>query len=253
MSFAVDDRKLEAAERLFGEIAERAESFLIALAPFLERFAASMNSLAEEPEAPGYERFFIEWLGYHPLMARWMPSQMHRLGHLLADEINEGRRVRAIVDEIAKAKNSSALVISRRAGKLRDECKSEGAQIAIDRAAQKAGFWLASTEFNQLVEAACERDEAACRELGRMAEQLAPHLPEKRGRRISVETCIHIFFQRHLESAGIKRAYTYSEKDGNDDFVDPVTQATRLAVNNPDFSPVYANRLRKDKARVPPI
>jgi len=79
------------------------------------------------------------------------------------------------------------------------------------------------------------------------------HLPEKRGRRISVETCIHIFFQRHLESAGIKRAYTYSEKGGNDDFVDPVTQATRLAVNNPDFSPVYANRLRKDKARIPPI
>ena len=117
--FGVDDRKLEAAERLFGEIAERAELFLIALAPFLEPFAASMNSLAEEPEAPGYERFFIEWLGYHPLVARLMTRQMHRLGHLLANEINEGRRVRAIVDEIAKAKNSSALVISRRAGKLR--------------------------------------------------------------------------------------------------------------------------------------
>ena len=70
--FGVDDRKLEAAERLFGEIAERAELFLIALAPFLEPFAASMNSLAEEPEAPGYERFFIEWLGYHPLVARLM-------------------------------------------------------------------------------------------------------------------------------------------------------------------------------------
>jgi hypothetical protein len=51
----------------------------------------------------------------------------------------------------------------------------------------------------------------------------------------------------------LKSAYTYSVKDGNDDFVDPVTQATRLAVNNPDFSPLYANRLRKDKARVPPI
>jgi hypothetical protein len=49
----------------------------------------------------------------------------------------------------------------------------------------------------------------------------------------------------------MKRAYTYS--DSNDDFVDPVTQATRLAVNNPDFSPVYASRLRKDKARIPPI
>ncbi len=49
----------------------------------------------------------------------------------------------------------------------------------------------------------------------------------------------------------MNRVYTYSDR--NDDFVDPVTQATRLAVNDPDFSPVYANRLRKDKARIPPI
>ena len=127
--FGVDDRKLEAAERLFGEIAKRAESFLIALAPFLERFAASMNSLAEEPETPGHERFFIERLGYHPFMARLMTRQMHRLGQLLADEINEGRRLRAIVDEIAKRRECSALVISRRAGKLRDECNSEGRKL----------------------------------------------------------------------------------------------------------------------------
>ena len=66
-----------------------------------------------------------------------------------------------------------------------------------------------------------------------------------------METCIHILFQRHLEAAGMNRVYTYS--DGKDDFVDPVTRATHLAVNNPDFSPVYANRLRKDKARIPPI
>jgi hypothetical protein len=110
-----------------------------------------------------------------------------------------------------------------------------------------------ATQFNQLIEAACQRDRGACRELGRMAEILVPHLPEKSGRPISVETCIHIMFQRHLKYAGINRVYTYSEKDGDDDFVDPVTQATRLAVNNPDFSPVYANRLSKDKARVPPI
>jgi hypothetical protein len=210
-----------------------------------------VNSLAEEPETPGHERFLIEWLGYHTLMARLTARVMHRFGQLLADEINQGRRVHAIVDEIAKRRECSALVISRRARKLREECNSEGASIAIDRAAQKAGFWLASTEFNELVEAACERDEAACRELGRMAEQLAPHLPEKRGRRISVETCIRIFFQLYLEHEGMNCVYTYSDR--NEDFLDPVTRATRLAVNNPDFSPQYANRLRKDKARIPPI
>ena len=59
-------------------------------------------------------------------------------------------------------------------------------------------------------------------------------------------------FQRHLEYGGVQGSYTYSEIEGGD-FVDPVTQATRLAVNNPDFSPLYANRLRKDKGRVPAI
>ncbi len=66
-----------------------------------------------------------------------------------------------------------------------------------------------------------------------------------------METCIHILFQLRLEHAGMNRVYTYS--DGNGDFVDSMTQATRLAVNNPDFSPQYANRLRKDKSRIPPI
>jgi hypothetical protein len=245
------DRMAEVAKPPLRKIAERMESLSVALAPFAERFAASMDSLAKEPEAPGHERFFIERLGYHPVMARLTARQVHRLGQLLADEINQGRHVRAIVDEIAKRRECSALVISRRARKLREECNSEGAQTSIGCAAQKAGFWLASIEFNQLAEAACARDERACRELGRMAEQLAPNLPEKRGRRISVETCIHILFQRYLECVSMKRAYTYS--DSNDDFVDPVTQATRLAVNNPDFSPVYASRLRKDIARIPPI
>jgi len=249
--FGIDHRELKAARWFFGQIADRAESLVNTLAPFLERFAASMNSLAEKPEIPGHERFFIEQLGYHPLAAKLTTRQIHESAKLLADEMNKGRRVRALIDEIAKAKNGSALVISRRAKRLRDECNSDGAQIVIDRAAQEAGCRLASTEFNQLVEAACERAEAACRELGRMAERLAPHLPDKRGRPISVETCAHILFQYVLEHAGIKRAYTYSES--NDNFVDPVTHATRLAVNNPDFSPRYANRLRKDKTRVPPI
>ena len=59
-----------------------------------------------------------------------------------------------------------------------------------------------------------------------------------------MQTCTHVCFLCFLESLGFCRAYTYSEIDGGD-FVDPVTQATRLAVTNPRFSPLYANRLRK--------
>jgi hypothetical protein len=173
-----------------------------------------------------------------------MTHQTHRMGQLLAEEINTGRRIRAVMDEIAKRKDFSALVISRRAKKFLDECSSERAQVVIDGAARKAGLRLTTSEFSELVEAACERNQAACRRLVWMAQQLAPHLPEKRGRPISIETCTHMVFQELVAGGGICPSYTFSEVNG-DDFVDPVTQATRLAVNNPRFSPLGAKRLRK--------
>lgn len=110
---------------------------------------------------------------------------------------------------------------------------------------------LTDVQFHKLVELACERDETACRDLGRMSKQLAPHLPEKRGRPISEETCIHLFLLHHLESWGINRAYTYSYMDG--DFVDPETQATRLALRNNRFSPLYANKLLKKDLLLPAL
>jgi hypothetical protein len=165
-----------------------------------------------------------------------MARAVRHLGKALADEINQGRRVRAIIDEIAKAKESSTLVIARRTKRFRDSCDSDGASIAIDTAANKADLSSSAFEFLQLVVAACERDEGACRELVRVAVLLAPHLPGKSGRPIAVETCTHLLFQRALEHAGHRSRYTNSDRyDGN--FVDPVTRATRLATNKPRFRP----------------
>src|SRR5271166_6629032 len=215
---------LPEALKILRGISELTASVDAALTPFFEEVVAVLNSveknLAAAPEVPGHEALLVEWFGYGPLWARLVTRLIHRRGELLADEINEGRRVRAIIDQIAKAKGRNALVTSRRAERFRDECNSLEARDLIDEASQKAGLMTTAAEFNQLAEGACARDEAACLDLGQMAEQLAPHLPEKRGRPISPETCIHIFLQRHLESLGIKRAYTYSETDSNDDFVD---------------------------------
>lgn len=238
----LDDRKLEAAARFTEQVAERMQSLSTAFIPFLERVLASLSFLSEASETPGHERLFVEGLGHHPLVARMITRQAHRLGQLLAEEINAGRRVRGIIDEIAKTSDCSALVISRRARKLRDECVSEPAQIVID-IARKADLRIPATEFTQLVEAACARDEAACRELGRIAQRLAPCLPEKRGRPISVETCTHACFLGLLDSFGFHGTCTYSSLEGN--FVDSATRATRLAVKNPRFSPLHAMQLCK--------
>ena len=84
------------------------------------------------------------------------------------------------------------------------------ARNLIEGAIKKANLTLTAVEFNKLVALACERDETACRELGRVSQLLAPHLPEKRGRPISAETCTHLFLLRLLERSVNKRAYTSS-------------------------------------------
>jgi hypothetical protein len=244
-------------ERYWQPVVEFGKSIAELLSPVLEDFTASAHSIAQKiataPEIPGHERILIELIGYSPFGAKLITRVIHRWGELLAAEINEGRRVRAIMDEIAKAHGRSALVMSRRAKKFQDNCRSAEARDLIDGAGKKVGLSSTVTDFNKLAALASERDEFACRELGRMAEQLAPHLPEKRGRPISVETCTHFFLLRQLESWGINRAYTYSDIAGKTHFVDQVTQATRLATNNSRFSPLHANRLRKDKTRMSPV
>jgi len=250
--FGAADAAIAGAGQLLEQIVGHAVSFVVAATPVLLAWEERLYALSQEPETPGHEKFFREQLGHDLLRAKFMKRVVHHLGKVLADEINQGRRVRAIIDEIAKAKDGSTLVMARRAKRFRDECGSHGASIAIDRATEKAGLSFGAIEFDQLIGAACERHEVACRELGRTAALLAPHLPDKRGRPISVETCVHIMFQRYLEHVGRRSSYTYSEiEDG--DYVDPVTLATRLAMNKPSFIPRYATKLRKNKARVPSI
>jgi hypothetical protein len=89
----------------------------------------------------------------------------------LAAEINEGRTVRTSIDKMANAGGRSALVMSRRAKNFRDKCRSVEARDLIDGAIKKANLSLTAVEFNKLVELACEREETACRDLGRMSAQ----------------------------------------------------------------------------------
>jgi hypothetical protein len=179
-----------------------------------------------------------------------MAHQICHWGENLAAQLNEGRKVRAIIDKMADSGGRSALVMSRRAKNFRDKCRSVEARHHIEGAIKKANLSLTAVEFDKLVELACERDETACRDLGRLSQQLAPHLPDKRGRPISAETCIHLFLLRWLESSGIQCAYTSSIDNAG--FTDPVTQATQLALGNGGFSPLYAYKLHK-KNFLPPV
>ena len=244
-------------ERYFRPLAKFAKALSAALTPILESIAVFVNSTVQElaaaPEVPGHERLLIDSLGHCQLAARFWASQIRHWGELLAAEFNEGRRVRAIIDEIAKADGRSTLVMSRRAMKFRDECSSVEAQDHVELAMKKAGLSASAYEFKRLVGLASERDEEACHDLGRIARQIAPHLPDKRGRPISVATCTHIFLLRHFEAMGKSRAFTVATDDEIGDFVDEATLATRLAMDQPRFSPRHAQLLRKRKELEHPV
>ena len=260
MLFGLDRGELDVAldnlnERYFQPIAQFGKRLSETLSLLFEAIARESNSIAQKieaaPEIPSYENLLTERIGYSRLLARLMAHQICHWGKNQAAEIKEGRRVRASIDKMADAGGRSALVMSRRAKNFRDKCRSVEARDLIEGAIKKANLSLTAVEFNKLVELACERDETACRDLGRISQQLAPHLPEKCGRLISEETCIHLFLLRHLESWGFNTAYTWN--DDIQDFVDPVTQATRLALRNDHFSPRYANILHKKNKLLPPV
>ena len=245
-------------ERYFRPFTEFAKALSAAvITPILENIAAFAQSMAHKiaaaPEVPGYERLLIDSLGSHELAARFWAHQICHWGELFAAKINEGRRVRAIMDEIAKADGRSTLVMSRRAMKFRDECSSVEAEDNVELAMMKAGLSATAYEFKRLVGLASERNEEACRDLGRIARQIAPYLSEKRGRPISVATCTHFFLLRHFEAMGKNRAFTVATDDEMGDFVDEATLATRRAMNQPRFSPRHAQLLRKSKGFEPPV
>jgi len=236
-------------ERYFEPIAQFAKrlsetrSFL--LEAIAREFYAFVQKIEAAPAIPSYEKLLIEKARYGPFLARLMAHQICHWGENLAAQLNEVRKVRAIIDKIADSGGRSALVMSRRAKNFRDKCRSVEARHHIEGAIK-----MTAVEFDKLVELACERDETACRELGRLSQQLAPHLPDKRGRPISAETCIHLFLLRQLESSGIQCAYTSSIDNAG--FTDPVTQATQLASGNGGFSPLCAYKLHK-KNLLPPV
>jgi hypothetical protein len=227
-------------ERCVEPIVQFANKLSEALSRLFEAIAREFDSFVQKieaaPEIPSYEKLLIEKAGCDPLFARLMAHQICHWGRSLAAEIKEGRRVRAIIDKVAIAGGRSTLVMSRRAKNFRDQCRSVKARNLIEGAIKKANLSVTAVEFNQIVERGCERDETACRTLGRLSQQLAPHLPEKRGRPISAETCIHLFLLWWLESSGYKCAYTSATDNAG--FTDPVTRATQLALGNGGFSPL---------------
>jgi hypothetical protein len=101
-------------------------------------------------------------------------------------------------------------------------------------------FQNADIEFAELLEPAIEgRESAHCR-LRAMAAAVAPRIRVNRGPKICAASAAHEFFLKESTPLIGSRAYTWD--DIAEDYVDELTQATRIEFGEPDFDPRPARR-----------
>jgi hypothetical protein len=211
-----------------------------------EWFASFFEPVAAAPPIPGHEQLLID-LGLHPLHARIVAYAVQKLGRRWAAECNETRRQLALIRPLARMSSATALVISRRAQKLRLLLDDGVAKSSLELAVEQSNLQLTLNEIMEIMRLAENRNPAACRHLVSIAQKLLTSLPDSRGRSISEQTGVHRSFLWFLGLLGHATGHTWSSR--LDDFSDRLTLATRLAVGNPHFNPRYARELHKRRTK----
>jgi hypothetical protein len=141
---------------------------------------------------------------------------------------------------IVNASPTSTLLIARRAKVLLPALYDWGKDW-IKEAIEKPDLQLSYEDFHQIAEKAAEREPKACRKLRDFAKVLFPHLPKARGQPLSTATVTHAVLLALAHHGPRARSRTYCPILG--DFVDPLTKATRLQFDAPQFSPSRAAEL----------
>jgi hypothetical protein len=102
---------------------------------------------------------------------------------------------------------------------------------------------LDETEFIGLLKGLVEGRVVDCRRITEIAFHVAPRLSLGRGPKISASSAAHEFFLAVLVHVDGVHAYTWSPLEEN--FIDFVTNATRVEFDEPNFDPRPAHRRRK--------
>ncbi len=221
------------------------------LRPKILEFAEAVNQLQEGPPVRGYEPLFREQgIGYSE--SRLIASGLVRYADQLKEENRLQRAVSSVFRRLAKAAGKSTLVISRRAEELRRALDAPRWVGVINSALYAAGRPESVEDLRQILDHAVRRDCAACGALTDLAPILIAHLPDPRGRPLSLATADHQLLLRYFERSGKPVAYTWNDLPEGatcGDFVDKATLATREATGDASFDPRPARR--RLKARHP--
>src|SRR4051812_32664580 len=203
----------------------------------LLRFGEAFERISLMPPIPGIEPL-LRKNNHEPTVARIMARlivgggqrwarERAELEKPLASELR--RLVRSAIGSEAYSSGARALhrLLSR-----------EDVEPIIRTAFEKAGLPLYCEEFREIAAAAAARDPQASTQLVEISRAVLAHLCDPRGRRVSAGTGIHLVLLHYLDG---QRSYTWSDKD--EDYVDPLTRATREFLRDPDFDPKPAYRL----------
>ena len=189
----------------------------------------------EDSSASGVTQpYLVQQLKADPLVARGTAKLLVRHGNRVAAERRrEPKAVKAI--RILARSGRTNKAFDRNVAILLGAAKET---TAIETLFGSAG--LDELEFIEALKKAADSDplwrETKCVEI---AATVAPVMAVSRGRPMSAASAAHRFLVESLSEMGFERktrvAYSYSSLE--EDFVDPLTKATRLEFGDPDFDP----------------
>jgi hypothetical protein len=153
------------------------------------------------------------------------------------DEANKASKQRIVADTLrflakpGRRKGS----ISRKAAALLEVSNTT---LALSDAFHDSD--ISVFDFVEALEGAVRGELAACRRVREVAAALAPGLSVRRGPKVSEASITHRLLFSYLAKTAGPKSYTYNAHI--EDFTDPLTRATRTALNKPKFDPRPAFR-----------
>jgi len=191
------------------------------------------RALDESPPSPGYEPYLVQLVGANPVVARGMAKLFVRHGkRVAAERRRQPEAVQAIRFLATSGRRNKA--VGRNIAILLSVAKETTAIEMLFRSAA-----LDEIEFIEALKKAADSDPMARDRVVEIAATVAPVMVVSRGRPMSAASAAHNLLVESLSEMGFERktpvAYSYSSLE--EDFVDPLTKATRLEFGDPDFDP----------------
>ena len=206
--------------------------------PCNEIFAA-IQRVAESEPSRGYEPMLVE-RGAHPIVARMMARLLVRRGTRIAHESEWYPRVVDAIRFPATPGRRRSAIVTRAQFLLAAWERTSIIETIFFGAAGLDVF-----EFIEALKLAVEGDQVACRRVSEIAASIAPYASIQRGPKVGAASATHEFLLEETGQLTGSRAYTWSDDKGNEDrgdFTDPLTKATQLEFDQPDFDPRPAHR-----------